>query len=51
MEVETRQGTGAAHGPAGPGEEGGSPRRSGAERRPGLSRLISIGKNQKGFDF
>jgi hypothetical protein len=51
MEVETRQGTGAAHGPAGPGEEGGSPGRSGAERRPGLSRLISIGKNQKGFDF
>jgi hypothetical protein len=49
MEAETKQGTGAAHGPAGPGEEGGSPGRSGAERRPGLSRLISIGKKAKGF--
>jgi hypothetical protein len=36
MEVETGRGTGAARRPTGPGEEGGSPRRSGAARRSGL---------------
>jgi hypothetical protein len=44
-------GADAARGPAEPGEEGGSPGRSGPAWRPGLVGLISIGKNQKGFDF
>jgi hypothetical protein len=42
---------GAARGHAGPGEEGDSPGRSGPTRQHGLAGLISIGKNQKGFDF
>jgi hypothetical protein len=51
MEAEIERGIGAARGPARPGEEGGSPGRSGLTRWPGLAGLISIGKNQKGFDF
>jgi hypothetical protein len=51
MEAETGWGVGAAHRPAGPGEEGGSPGRSRLARWPGLVELISLGKNQKGFDF
>jgi hypothetical protein len=35
------QGIGGAHGPAGPDEEGGSPRRSGPARQPGLAGLKS----------
>jgi hypothetical protein len=44
-------GVSAVGGPIGPGDEGGNPRRSGPARHPGLAGLISIGKNQKGFDF
>jgi hypothetical protein len=51
MEAETGRGVGAARGPTGPGDEGGSPGRSGPAWRPGLAGLIFIGKNQKGFDF
>jgi hypothetical protein len=51
MEVETERGAGAARGPAGSAKEGGNTRRSGSVRRPGLAGLISIWKNQKGFDF
>jgi hypothetical protein len=51
MEAETRRGASVARGPARPGEEGGSPGRSGLAQRPGLAGLVSIGKIQKGFDF
>jgi hypothetical protein len=36
MEAEIGRGADAARGPAGPGEEGGSPGRSGSMRRAGL---------------
>jgi hypothetical protein len=51
METETRWGTRAAHGPAGPGEEGGSPGRSGPAWRPGLAGLIFIGKIKRVLIF
>jgi hypothetical protein len=40
-EVEIGRGVGAAHGPAGPSEEGGSLGRSGPARRPGPAWLKS----------
>jgi hypothetical protein len=51
MEAETGWGIGAAHGPFGPGNEGGSPGRSRPARRPGLAGLISIGKIKRVFIF
>jgi hypothetical protein len=51
MEAKTGWGIGAARWPASPGEEGDSPGRSGPAWRPRLAGQISIGKNQKGFDF
>jgi hypothetical protein len=52
MEAETGLGAGVACGPAGPGMEGGSPRRSGPVRQPGPTGLISKGKKiKRGFNF
>jgi hypothetical protein len=51
MEAETGRGTDVAHGPTGPGEEGGSPRRSGPVQRPGLAGLIFIGKIRRVLIF
>jgi hypothetical protein len=51
IEVEAGRGASVACGPAGSGEEGGIMGRGGPVRRPRLAGLISIGENQKGFDF
>jgi hypothetical protein len=51
MEAKTRRGTGAARRPAGLGEEGSSPERSGLVRRPGRAGLISIGKIKRVLIF
>jgi hypothetical protein len=50
MEAETERGAGAARGPAGLGDEGGSPGRIGPAQRAGLIPQERW-KNKKSFDF
>jgi hypothetical protein len=51
MEAETRRGASVARGPARPGEDGGSPGRSGLAQRPGSAVLIKGRKIERVLIF